>query len=408
MRRYLAILFLTCLASLGIAAGAAAIVDPYGLDGLVVVDGFNKVKPASYLRPGPAKARRFARAEPATAILGNSRADIGLDPASPAWPASFQPVFNLGIPGGGLYDVVRGYLLARDSGVKRMVIGLDFADFLISEAPLEGDLTRYRAFSTGLPLELLVESHLSLRAAADTVRTLAAQHDPYAENMTDTGFNPLRQYVTIMRREGHAAVAEQRLRENVLAYLRREWTLTAPDGRPNRRMSELAMVMADAHARGIELHLFTYPYHADLLEMLHGLGLWPLLEAWTREVAALAAAPETRAASLWNFTGYNAYTTEPIPAAGDNESDMSWYWEPGHFKAALGDRLIAAMFRAPGAGAGDVLPGTDLLTVDVEAALARTRDAGARYRLERASDVDRVERLVAQVRQSADAVASGM
>src|SRR3546814_466604 len=115
-------------------------------------------------------------------ILGNSRADIGFDPESPAWPESFRPVYNFGIPGGGLYDVLRSYLLARDSGVRRVVVGLDFADFLADDAPLPGGLDRYAAIDAGLPAGLFVQSHLSIRAAVDTVRTLLAQRDPYAEN----------------------------------------------------------------------------------------------------------------------------------------------------------------------------------------------------------------------------------
>lgn len=408
MRRYLAITLLTCLLSLGLVAGGAAIVDPYGLNGWVRMEGVNLVKPASYLQVAPAKARRFARAHPATVVLGNSRADIGFDPDSPAWPESFRPVYNFGIPGGGLYDVLRSYLLARDSGVRRMVIGLDFADFLEDDAPLPDGLERYAALDAGMPIGLFVQSHLSLRAAIDTVKTLLAQRDPYAENMTEAGFNPLRQYFPIVRQEGHAAVAEQRSRENVAAYLRRARTLRAPDGGPNRAMAELAHLLADARTRGIEVHLFTYPYHADLLETLMDLELWPLMEEWKRRVRALAMAPATRAASLWDFTTYNSYTTERIPPPGDTASDMAWYWEPGHFKASFGDRMIAAICAAwSEPGKPGAVPGSNLMMANIDAALADIRAREAQYRAERAPDAERILRMVAELRQSA-ALESGL
>lgn len=402
MRRYLAITLLTCLLSLGLVAGGAAIVDPYGLNGWVRMEGVNLVKPASYLQVGPAKARRFARANPATVILGNSRADIGLDPGSPAWPEAFRPVYNFGIPGGGLYDVLRSYLLARDHGVGRAIIGLDFADFLADDAPLPGGLERYAALDAGTPIGLIVQSHLSIRAAVDTVRTLLAQDDPYAEDMTDAGFNPLRQYFPIMRQEGHAAVAEQRSRENIAAYLKRPRTLQAPAGGPNRALAELAYLLADARSRGIEVHLFTYPYHADLLETLTDLELWPLLEDWKRQIRALALAPETRAASLWDFATFNSYTTERIPPPGDTASDMAWYWEPGHFKASFGELMIAAMYGTGGIAADPAtLPGSNLMLVDIETELAEIRRREAQYRAERAPDAERIVRMVAELRQSA-------
>lgn len=402
MRRYLAITLLTCLLSLGLVAGGAAIVDPYGLNGWVRMEGLNLVKPASYLQVASAKARRFARAHAATVILGNSRADIGFDPESPAWPESFRPVYNFGIPGGGLYDVLRSYLLARDSGVRRVIVGLDFADFLADDAPLPGGLDRYAAIDAGLPAGLFVQSHLSIRAAVDTVRTLLAQRDPYAENMTEAGFNPLRQYFPIVRQEGHAAVAEQRSRENVAAYLRRARTLQAPDGGPNRPMVELAYLLADARSRGIEVHLFTYPYHADLLETLTDLELWPLLEDWKRQIRALALAPETRAASLWDFTTYNSYTAEWIPPPGDTASDMAWYWEPGHFKASLGELMIAAMYATGSTATGTLAaPGSNLMLADIDVELAEIRARKAQYRAERAPDAERIDRMVAELLQSA-------
>lgn len=402
MRRHLAIVLLTSAISLAVVAGAAAIVDPYGLNGWVRMEGINFVKPASYLQVGPAKARRFARANPATVILGNSRVDIGFDPESPAWPAPFRPLYNFGIPGGGLYDVLRSYLLARDHGVRRLIVGLDFADFLVDDAPLPGDLDRYAALDAGMPVGLFVQSHLSIRAALDTVKTLLAQGDPYAEDMTDAGFNPLRQYIPIMRQEGHAAVAAQRSRENVAAYLKRARTLRAPDGGPNRPMAELAHLLADARSRGIEVHLFTYPYHADLMETLADLELWPLLDDWKREIRALAMAPETRAASLWDFATFNDYTTERIPPPGDTTSDMAWYWEPGHFKPSLGDRMIAAMYGTERTlGDPVAAPGRNLMLADIDAELADIRTREGRYRAERAPDAERIIRMVAEQRQSA-------
>ena len=401
MRRYLAIVLTTCLLCLGTVGGAAAIVDPYGLIGWIAVDGLNLVKPAAYIQVESAKVRRFLRAAPATVVLGNSRVDIGIDPQSPSWPAGFRPVFNLGVPGGDFADVVRGYLLARDLGVKRMVIALDFADF-VSAAEPPASLEQYRPFDTGLSPLLLVKSHLSVRSAVDTLRTLLAQGDPYAETMKADGFNPLRQYVPIIRLEGHAAVAEQRNRENVDAYLRRDGTLTTADGRPNRPMRELELLLADARRAGVEIHLFTFPYQADLLETLDQLGLWPLVEDWKRAVRHLATAPETRAAGLWDFTTYSAYATEPIPSPGDTATDMAWYWEPGHFKPALGDRLIAAMFgTAPSGAAGDGADaaGIDLMSSDLDTAFVAMRDSQALYRQARPDDVARIGRMIAQARR---------
>ena len=45
-------------------------------------------------------------------------------------------------------------------------------------------------------------------------------------------------------------------------------------------------------------------------------------------------------ARLLDFSLRHPWTAEPIPAPGDRATVPLHYWESGHFKAALGDRMI--------------------------------------------------------------------
>ena len=45
-------------------------------------------------------------------------------------------------------------------------------------------------------------------------------------------------------------------------------------------------------------------------------------------------------AELWDFSGFSPYADEAVPLPGDTHSEMRWYWEAGHFKKSLGDRLL--------------------------------------------------------------------
>ena len=46
---------------------------------------------------------------------------------------------------------------------------------------------------------------------------------------------------------------------------------------------------------------------------------------------------------LLDFSGYNEFTTEPVPKEGDLRTEMHWFWESGHYKSALGDETIDAV-----------------------------------------------------------------
>jgi hypothetical protein len=97
--RYLRSLSLATVALLALVATINLLVDPYGLFRVVRIDGFNAIKSQAGQRAVVFKRQGAERMRPNTLVLGNSRAEIGFDPQSPAWPASMQPVFNLALPG---------------------------------------------------------------------------------------------------------------------------------------------------------------------------------------------------------------------------------------------------------------------------------------------------------------------
>ncbi len=365
------------------AAGLAltVIIDPYGVDGLVAVKGVNAKKPESYTQVWAAKEARFRRAHPKTLLLGNSRTDVGLDPQSTAWPAEARPVYNFAIPGIGPDKVRETYAYAVETGApKQLYIGLDFMDFL-SNDPASAVVSGMPKVPTSLSWTTLSQVYLSQTALIDSVMTMLKQGDPYARTMTPEGWNTLADYKGIIRTEGHYSVALQRNEENIKAYLHRPRQILMPGGGETDSVRALRSMIEDAAARGIRMTFFTYPYHADLMETIGETGFWPLMEDWKRLMTRILAEYRQRypglIGPLWDFTQYNDYTTEPIPPAGNHHSKMKWYWEPGHFKVALGDILIHRMVSGQPTGFGTVLtPETvDHVLADEDAARARYRKA---------------------------------
>jgi len=77
--------------------------DPYRTFGTPAITGWTALKPRAYQQIGMAKLYQLDRIAPQTLILGNSRAEIGLDPASPLWPVALRPAFNAAVAGGSAY-----------------------------------------------------------------------------------------------------------------------------------------------------------------------------------------------------------------------------------------------------------------------------------------------------------------
>jgi hypothetical protein len=377
--------------SMLLAAVAAfnLLVDPYDLFRVVSGEGFNRVKSQAGQRAAMFKRKNVERVRPNTLILGNSRAEIGFDPDSSAWPAAVRPVFNLALPGTGPHSALDEFRRAQDINAPRLVlVGLDFLDFRVDPSARIGFTPS--PLRPDNPLQGLrdqTSALLTIDALVDSLGTMKAQRDPYPPALTDAGFNPMRDYVGIARREGYYAMFRQRNQENARNYARGWKSIYLADGRPASAFDAVGQIISAAHDRNTAVRLVIYPYHAQTLVLFHQAGLWPAFEAWKRELVKLVeSAPAGTDVELWDFSSFVPYADEKVPGPGDTTSELRWYWEAGHFKKSLGDILLARIFGIRGK---NPQWGRRLLSQEVEEHLRQLRLARDDY--ERAHSAELAE-----------------
>jgi hypothetical protein len=348
-------------------AGLAVGVDPWFVFGTPRIAGFNAVKPRAVAHSTLAKTYQLARVCGRTLLLGNSRVEVGLDPDSAAWPEPLRPVFNAAAAGAGpafaLATLRRA--LAACPPPRLVVVEVDFPDFLTAPqaprpdepaAPRDGLVTRLGDWA---------RAALSLDALSDSLATLLAQRDPAGPTLTPQGLNPLREYAREVAAHGYAPLFAEKLADYA-AQLRAapEPVLDAAHSEPLRILAALIR-LAEAHR--IALVLFVPPYHASYLDLLHQSGRWETFLAFKRALAALVpgagAAPLDPAAlagqtRLIDFSADYPTLHEPVPPRGDTTTPMRFYWESGHFKPALGEAIIARLFRGGDFGTAIAGPAT--------------------------------------------------
>ena len=357
--------------------------DPYRLYGTSVTEGWTEAKPRIYQQPGIARTYQIERVVPKSLLLGNSRVEVGLDPESRSWPSDMAPIFNAGFAG---RDLFLSLLMLRESVAlsppRAIMVGVDFQDFLTAPTPPGAPLppsdpdehrliaTRNGEINSERWLQVWRDrftAALTIDAVADSVLTLLDQDPKTSATMTPFGFNPRNEYVLFVERSGYRELFEQRNRAYELTYSR----APKPDFTDPRRIANfryLQEIMTVAAEHQIPVTLFTYPYHADYLEMLHRLGLWQSFEGWKRALVEVTEEQRRKGVvRLFDFADYNEVTTEKVPPSGDTRSEMRWYWEAGHFKSALGDELVKTMF------GNETKFGYVLTAESIEGALASVR-----------------------------------
>jgi hypothetical protein len=324
------------------------ILDPYDQYRVVILPGFNLVKPSLTRYQSEIKLTHAAEIHPAALIYGNSRAEIGFDPEAPVFVRHGLSAYNLAIPGTGIFNVRSQAEYLHQVGIKPkvVIVGLEFLDFLeiqqVATAPsphpvAEHPVTRWF---------WRFDSLFSLTSLKDAIRTLYLQHDNEAETMTSRGFNPFKNYESLARREGYFALFQQRAQENTKIFFRK-----AKDSLSQTDFDHLHAILDLAAESGSDVTLVIYPYHAQILALFEKTGLAPAFEEWKdlliQQVSAARQRHPGARIALFDFSGYNSYNCEKIPAKGDRMSAPHWYWEAGHFKKQLGDIVLESIFSGP-------------------------------------------------------------
>jgi hypothetical protein len=393
---------ITCVVLLAGVAAVNAFVDPYLLFNMPRLKGFNQRKPGVETHERMMKAYEVLRAAPNGLILGTSRVAIGLDTAHASWPARARPVYNLGLAGADPYTSYRylqHVLSQREATV--VVLGLDFEYFLTGKkrdpsAPMgfeaylnvdrDGQASPMRSWQT---LRDWTEGTLSLEALGDSITTVTStirgqtlDVSP-SGNLSEAGFRRETEEI------GSGPLFAQRNRYNIRTYRGRVFSQDGAGQADAPALADLRAIVALCRARAIQLELFIQPMHADLLETLDLLGVWPAYETWKREMVAVSHGPARSAgaavARLWDFSDYDRFSTESLPADGDRRTHLQWFWEPTHYTKALGDIILTRIF-----GGRDTGYGVALTAETVDARLAEIREHRRIYRERHPEAVRRV------------------
>jgi hypothetical protein len=352
------------------------LVDPYDLYGLVRRAGLNAVKPGLTRYQFQIKEALAIRRAPRVVILGNSRAEIGFDPAAPVFAAGGGGVgYNLAIPGTGVNTSTEQLTALAAAGVRpaTVIAGLEFIDYLRPAVdPPARATTTVPAHG---PSFWKFDALFSLTSVKDALRTLQLQRNAEASIMTADGFNPLHEYRRYVRNDGYHAIFRQRAQESAATFRGKSTTRFG-----DADFAALRSFLHTAADSGADIKLIIYPYHAQMLALFESAGLWPLFEQWKRgvllELADLRSQRPGVHIVLIDFSGYGPYNCEAIPGRDERTLETKWYWEAGHFKKALGDLVLArAMADSPGMAAG---PAFGMALDDATEAANRGRIAAER------------------------------
>lgn len=361
----------TCALLLAVAAFNVA-VDPFFAFGTPLIAGFNRYKPATQGRETLAKVDLLLDARPRTLLMGTSKAQVGLDPDSPIWSAADKPVFNLGLPGrtsrANLRLLTDALAMAPVNHVLLLIEPID----LIERPGFPGPSAPFQKVGWARAREL-IDAALTRDALEASIRTVADQWTDKPSGLRPNG----QMYDGFFRGptelEGPGAVFGQKLASNADRVVSLGRRLMAKPDTDIAELDTLADIIALCRAHGVKLDLALAPLHAEFLRLLDLGGLWPRYLRMREELARTVAKAGDDQVRLWSFTGFNAYSEEPVPPAGQRTKPLRWFWEPNHFRPELGELMLQAIY-AGRDGVGTVLTPDDAAAANQAETEALDRD----------------------------------
>jgi len=299
-------------------------IDPYGVWYSPKLSGVNEHKSEKYTHQRIFRALDLERLKPKVIFLGSSRAFFGLDPKY-YQTLTGKNAYNVGLNATNTTEEL-AYLehaIYNQPDLQEVVISLDFYGF---NAYNEGrtDFSADRLNKSHITLDDTLNTLLSwdaCKASWDTLSYNRAHPDkPLVEEnglLTDEG---------IKRSHVLNLTTKETFDRELSTYLYSKQFF----GDYKLTMDNYRKIIRVCQERNIKVTAFISPAHATLWEAIKIAGLWSVFEEWKQEVSALTP--------VWDFSGYNEITTEPIHQTMEN------YWDSSHYKKAVGNLVLERLF----------------------------------------------------------------
>lgn len=345
-------LAVSCIALLLCTAMICATIDPFSLCGIWSKSGWNEKKFSYFMRESLIKPYQIRKIKPDIVLLGNSVANTGFNMDDPFF--SGQAVYSMGMAGMGVYGNYRilqnlepgqkviwlldfwNFLGTNEGNSPSKIDGTDFGNRLAINSFGEKNIGQWwqMAHDTGLVL-------FSWDAVLESWRTMQQQDKQGWHLLRDGswGGEPL-----------HPGKSEQKsfqyMERIFLSDLKKSGYGPSifSTGENLSSLQALELALRWIYDHGTDTIIIIPPSHARWYESIFVSNHWQHYQHWKKSIVTLneKLANEYRSerVKIFDFSGYNVYTTEPVSEWKDKKSRIRYFSDGVHFSRELGSAML--------------------------------------------------------------------
>ena len=296
------------------------------------------------------KAMNVRKIAPRSVILGSSRSMIGLDAEHPGGNSSVYPRYNLGVPASDFHEMLSYLKHANElNPIKQAIVGIDFfSSNIFYKANTEFNDSFLLEDGDSKLISHFREAMISLFTLTSFNMSKKKMRSAGKENSFLNGSATEFYKYTQKDPPGKSFFGNQEmyLKYFLLPSPRYQFCFYDKDG-VNPQMQVFSKILNFAKRNKIDLRIFIHPIHASLQEIIKYAGLWTEFEDWKKQLTQITSKQtldHNQKIQLWDFSGYNKFTTEKKTPLEALEPTMKWYWEAVHYRKELGDRVLDRIY----------------------------------------------------------------
>lgn len=400
MKKYTINLLVSLLAVLLLIMGINWFVNPFDIFYSAEIEGFNKYKPALGRYERLSKTYQVRKLKPDYIILGSSRA-LAV-PADYLVPDQMSG-FNLALASGSTYEQMRMFQHAHAvNKLKRVIIGVDERlrsdvqqDFLEGRLEVTPDGVTKVGLSRDIVQDIIAGliSSDALRASLKTIKKQpqAGIEEYLRQDKVERVFNAGGHRQMFWNMEASVLDLFEEA-DSDSCYQQDD----QGEGADTKARHYFQAMLERAYTDTIDFYVFFSPVHARIYETWCLGGMWGQIEDTKRDIVAMVEETAKRFGKkpfpVWDFSGYNSVTTEPVPEKGDRKSLMRGYWEGSHYSRLTAGFVLDRMFGGDAAVPDDF--GVLLTGENIDEHLRNIYQQHLRYAASNPGEIEEIRLLV--------------
>ena len=371
------------------------IVDPFGRFGMPVISRLNEITYEAGKKERRFKLSKSKRMQPDLLVLGTSREDYGINPDD-------IPIGSVKSNGATVSQPYResrlnlDYLSEHEKYPKHILLGLLF-EISDVNAKRPNDFNENKLYNNGLEKYSDIFSMYMVKASVKTLSKNLFRVGQAAFN--SNGLRAPQHFISSLNNKGQHKifVANERhyMKDNhyPLPLCRKHQFVDEITG--YSKMEEIRALLRLAYGHRSDLRMFIGPSHARQWMTINVSGLWEKFEEWKQKLVIIneeeAFAANTVPFPIWDFSGFNTLTSEPVPSDKDKKSRMKYYFESSHYTPALGKLVVRKIYGVSDNSSDDF--GVQISSQNIQKHMELLRRKMLRWGQKHPSDVSEIRRV---------------